>query len=192
MLKTSVTVITTLCALSGLAAAQVPTSGNVFVGYSFESANPSALGVPAPQNPGRPNLQGWEATLEGKVLPPIGIVADFSGHYGSQNYAIAVPAGSGPISPSVTGHEEEVMFGPRFSASWGNFRPFAEFEFGLAHMGTDVFGSSTSFAFTTGGGLDYRITRIVGWRTEAGFVWTRFFDQSQGNIRLSTGIVFHF
>jgi hypothetical protein len=66
--------------LAGLAAAQLPASGNIFVGYSLENATSSALSV---ANLSRPNLQGWEASLEGKISPWAGIVADFSGHYGS-------------------------------------------------------------------------------------------------------------
>ena len=63
---------------AGLAGAQVP-SGNVFLGYSFENATSSALDLDL----SRPNLLGWEASFEGKVLPWVGIVADVSGHYGS-------------------------------------------------------------------------------------------------------------
>jgi hypothetical protein len=182
-------VIVSVCfLLAGLAAAQVPTSGNIFVGYSFENTSSSALNL----NLSRPNLQGWEASLEGKVLPAMGIVADFSGHYGSESYQVITPVGSGPADPNVTGHEEEVLFGPRFSVSVGKFRPFAEFEFGVGHINTNDFGSSTSFAFTTGGGLDYRINRVIAWRFEGGPVWTRFFHTSQANVRLSTGIVFRF
>jgi len=68
--------------LAGLAAAQVPTSGNIFVGYSFENASSSALNLDL----SRPNLQGWEASLEGKVFPALGIVADFTGHCGSESF----------------------------------------------------------------------------------------------------------
>ena len=181
-------ITTTLCLFISLARAQVPTSGNVFVGYSFENAGSSALNL----NLSRPNLQGWEASLEGKVLPAMGIVADFSGHYGSESYTVVVPIGSGPANANVTGHEEEVLFGPRFSFSVRKFRPFAEFEFGVGHINTNDFGSNTSFAFTTSGGLDYRLNRLVSWRFEGGPVWTRFFHTSQANVRLSTGIVFRF
>jgi len=183
-------ITTTICLFVSLAGAQVPTSGNVFVGYSFENAGSSALNL----NLSRPNLQGWEASLEGKVLPAMGIVADFSGHYGSESYTPeSLGPIPGPIIPvNVTGHEEEVLFGPRFSFSVRKFRPFAEFEFGVAHINTNDFGSSTSFAFTTSGGLDYRLNRLVAWRFEGGPVWTRFFHTSQGNVRLSTGIVFRF
>jgi hypothetical protein len=187
-----IVIISTLCLFVGLAGAQVPTAGNVFVGYSFENASSSALDLIPPQSLSRPNLQGWEASLEGKVLPAMGIVADFSGHYGSRGYTITVPVGSGPVNPKVTGHEEEVLFGPRFSYSVRKFRPFAETEFGVAHMNTDTFGSNTSFALAIGGGLDYRLNRLVAWRFEGDGVWTRFFHTSQGDVRLSTGIVFRF
>jgi hypothetical protein len=181
-----VAIVSALCLFVSLAVAQVPTSGNVFVGYSYENAGSSALDL----NFSRPNLQGWEASLEGKVLPAMGIVADFSGHYGSESGTETTP--EGPVSVNVTGHEEEVLFGPRFSITVRKFRPFVESEFGLAHINTNSFGSNTSFAFTTGGGLDYRINRLLAWRFGGGPVWTRFFHTSQGNVRLSTGIVFRF
>lgn len=175
--------------LAGLAAAQVPTAGNIFVGYSFENASSSALNLDL----SRPNLQGWEASLEGKVFPALGIVADFTGHYGSESFAFYPPGGPGLINVNVTGHEEEVMFGPRFSVPFGRSRPFAEFEFGIGHINnTNGYGSDTSFATAVGGGLDYRIIRPVAWRFEGDYVSTRFFHTSQNNVRLSTGIVFRF
>ena len=47
---------------TALANAQVPTSGNIFFGYSFENTGSTALdGIT------RANLQGWEGSLEGKL-----------------------------------------------------------------------------------------------------------------------------
>ncbi|SPF45720.1 exported hypothetical protein [Candidatus Sulfotelmatobacter kueseliae] len=172
--------------LAGLAAAQVPTSGNIFVGYSFENASSSALNLDL----SRPNLQGWEASLEGKVFPALGIVADFTGHYGSESFTQLTP--NGPINVNVTGHEEEVLFGPRVSVSIRRFRPFAEFELGIGHINTNSFGSDISFAMAIGGGLDYRIIRPAAWRFQGDYVSTRFFNTAQSNVRLSTGIVFRF
>jgi len=177
--------------LAGLAAAQIPTAGNVFVGYSFQNTSSSALNLIS----GRANLQGWEATLEGKVFPFMGIVADFSGHYGSSSFQVFPPGppGGGPFTTTVTGHEEEVMFGPRFSVPVGKFRPFAELEFGVGHINTNNgFGSDTSFATALGGGLDYRIFRPLAWRFQGDYVSTRFFGATQNDIRCSTGIVFRF
>lgn len=173
--------------LAGLASAQVP-SGNVFVGYSFENASSSALNLDL----SRSNLQGWEGSLEGKWLPWVGIVADFSGHYGSQTFTLATPT---PETVKVTGHELSVMFGPRFSIPIGKFTPFGEVMGGIAHINTggDVASSSnTSFATAVGGGLDYRLVRLVAWRVEGDFVTTRFFSTTQKDLRLSTGIVFRF
>ncbi|HUA16401.1 MAG TPA: outer membrane beta-barrel protein [Verrucomicrobiae bacterium] len=168
--------------------AQVPTAGNVFFGYSFENTSSSALNLDL----SRPNLQGWQATLEGKVFPAFGIVADFTGNYGSQNYTIYPPGGPGPLTVNVTGHQYDVMFGPRFSVPIGNFRPFAEFEGGVGHISTNASGSDTSLAYAFGGGLDYRLMRMVAWRFEGDYLSTRFFSTSQQDVRLSTGIVIRF
>lgn len=177
-----------LLLLAGFAGAQVPTSGNIFVGYSFYSASPSSLDL---VNGGRPNLNGWEASLEGKVLPWVGIVADLSGHYGSQTEVELTPD---PISVSVSGHETDVMFGPRVSVSIGKFRPFGEALFGVGHVSTGNFlsTSDTSWATAVGGGLDYKVIRILALRAEGDYVQTRFFGTTQDNFRLSTGVVFRF
>jgi opacity protein-like surface antigen len=177
-----------LFALSLFAApalAQVPTSGNVFFGYSYYNTNFSNLG--------RANLNGWEGSLEGKVLPGVGIVADFSGHYGPQNYIS--PSNQCPIGGCPSGyniHAFEGMFGPRFSASLGKFRPFAEFEFGFGHASINGAVSDTSFATAAGGGLDYRIVRPIAVRFQGDYVSTHLFNAYQSSLRLSTGIVVRF
>ena len=173
---------------AGFASAQVP-SGNVFLGYSFENTNSSTLDL----NLSRANLHGWEGSLEGKMLPWIGIVADFSGHYGSQSFIEPTPAG--PENIKVTGHEWEVLFGPRVSVPVGKFTPFAEIMVGLAHIntgGTLPGPSNTSFASAIGGGIDYRVFRPIAWRVEGDFLRTSFFDTTQHNLRLSTGVVVRF
>jgi opacity protein-like surface antigen len=173
---------------ASLAGAQAP-SGNVFFGYSYENASSSALDL----NLSRPNLQGWEASLEGKWLPWIGIVADFSGHYGSQSFSAS--SINGPQTIKVTGHEWEVLFGPRVSVPVGKFTPFAEAMVGLAHIhtgGTLPGPSNTSFATALGGGIDYRLIRPVALRLEGDYIRTSFFNTTQNNLRLSTGLVLRF
>jgi hypothetical protein len=175
-----------LLLLAGLASAQIPTSGNIFLGYSFENASSSAL-----DNLTRPNLQGWEGSLEGKLAPWVGLVTDFSGHYGSQTFVALTP--DGPINVKVTGHEYEVLFGPRVSVPVGKITPFGEFMIGLAHISSaGTFPTNTSFATALGGGIDYRLFRPIALRVEADYLRTTFFSTSQNNIRLSTGIVFRF
>jgi opacity protein-like surface antigen len=174
---------------AGLASAQVPTSGNVFFGYSFENSDWSGLS----SGLNRPNLSGWEASLEGKVFPHIGIVADLSGHYGSESFTAATPSGTTDVN--VTGHELEVLFGPRVSIPVGKLTPFVEAFFGVAHIhngGDFPSSSNTSFGTALGGGLDYRIIRPIAVRVEADYLQTRFFNTTQDNFRFSTGVVVRF
>jgi hypothetical protein len=169
--------------LTALSYAQIPTSGNVFVGYSFENASASAL-----DNIDRPNLQGWEGSVEGKIAPFFGIVTDFSGHYGTQTFTTPFPS-----TFTVTGHEYEVLFGPRVSVPIGKLTPFGEVFVGVAHISSGGFNpTNTSWATALGGGFDYRLVRLVALRVEGDYVRTNFFSTSQNNIRLSTGIVVRF
>jgi opacity protein-like surface antigen len=178
---------------AGLASAQVP-SGNVFFGYSYESTNTSAFGPGVVSSTvTRPNLHGWEASFEGKVLPFLGIVGDVSGHYGSQDFTKLTP--NGPLNVSVTGHDQEYLVGPRLSVPVSKFTPFAEAMVGVAHIhtgGTLPGPSNTSFATAVGGGLDYKIFRPIAVRVEGDYLRTRFFSSTQNNFRLSIGGVLRF
>lgn len=178
-----------LCVCAGFANAQIPTSGNVFFGYSFENASSTAL-----DGLTRPNYHGWEGSLEGKLAPFIGLVTDISGHYGTQNFTELTPVGGGgPVNVSVTGHQYEVLFGPRVSVPVGKLTPFGEFLVGVAHVSSNGFSpTNTSWASALGGGLDYRLVRLVAVRVEGDYIRTNFFSTSQNDIRISTGIVLRF
>jgi hypothetical protein len=188
--------VCSLLLFASLASAQIPTKGNVYFGYSYENLDSMSLDF---LNQSRANLNGWEATLEGKVLPAISLVADFAGHYGTQSYVyqstnVNVPA-------TVDAHEFTALFGPRVSAGIGKFRPFAEVLGGIGHIDTTPnssltanFGaqSDTSYAIAVGGGLDYKIIRPIAWRFQGDYIATHYFGASENNVRLSTGIVLRF
>ncbi len=93
--------------------AQIPTKGNVFFGYSYDRTSIVSNDTA--------NLNGWEATLEGKLLPWVGLVADVDGHYGSHTYDC--PGVGCPLGVNVAAHN--VLFGPRVSVQVKRFRPFA-------------------------------------------------------------------
>lgn len=156
-----------LIVLTAGAAAQVPTKGNVFFGYSYNHAE-------IVSNDGT-SLNGWNAQLEGKFLPWVGIVGDLGGTYGSH------------IS------EHNYLFGPRISVGVGKVRPFAELLIGAAHIsvgnGSD---SDTSLANAIGGGLDYRVAGPLAVRGQLDWIHTRFFGNGQNDVRFSTGVVVHF
>jgi opacity protein-like surface antigen len=164
------------------ASSQVP-SGNVFAGYSYYNADLSSLG--------RSNLNGWNGSVEGKLIPWVGIVADISGHYGSESIPTFCQ-GQLCSSSSMNIHELDFLVGPRVSVSVGKIRPFAEALFGGGHISTHGAGSDTSFATALGGGIDYHLIPLVAWRLEGDYVQTRFFSRTQNNVRISTGIVVRF
>jgi opacity protein-like surface antigen len=166
--------------LSSLATAQIP-KGNIFVGYSYGSADLN--------HSDRSNLNGWEGSLEGKIFPFVGIVADLNGLYGSNNFP------SSTTTFHVNAHEYNYLFGPRVSFSVGKIRPFAHALFGAAHVNVSTTGysaSDTSFGTALGGGLDYKLVPLISWRFQGDYLQTRFFGNTQNNGRFSTGIVLNF
>jgi hypothetical protein len=163
------------------AVAQVP-KGNVFIGYSYLSAD-------LPNISGRQNLNGWDGSLEGKVLPFLGIVVDGSGHYGkTQIPTCSVPFG-GSCAP-VNGNLYTALIGPRVSASFGGIRPFAHVLVGAAN----VSGASSEFSLASavGGGLDFKIAPILGWRFQGDYIHTHFSGAAEGHALISTGVVLRF
>jgi Outer membrane protein beta-barrel domain len=159
---------------------QIP-SGNVFIGYSYTQTNL----VPGQST----NMNGWNGSVEGQFLPLLGVVADLSGHYGSQVTTISGIGGSANLS------EYNFLFGPRLSFKLHKFRPFVHALFGGGHIGASLRGASTSsssFADALGGGFDYRLVPLISWRVQLDALQTRFFSTSQTNPRFSTGIAIHF
>jgi opacity protein-like surface antigen len=179
-----ISVIGLVLLFAGLANAQAPTSGNVFFGYSYYNADIFSQG--------RSSLNGWNASLEGRIFPHVGLVADFSEAFGSQNVTIQCPGPNCPVVENINAHEYNMLFGPRVSLSVGKIRPFGEALFGVGHVGTNGAGSDTSFATALGGGIDYRIIRPVAVRFELDYLQTRLFGPTQNGVRFSTGIVVRF
>ena len=192
MRTTAIVVFLLGAALS--ATAQIP-GGNVYAGYSYTRADifsPSLLVQPPSRTA---NFNGWQASLEGKFLPFIGIVADVSQTYGSADFSLC-----GPVVPCSPGQIRidsrllTVMVGARASVSVSRFTPFAEALFGGAHASESraVSASDTSFATAIGGGLDYKLIKGVAWRFQGDALHTHLFGAGQNNLRLSTGLVLRF
>jgi hypothetical protein len=176
---------------AALVSAQIPTAGNIYVGYSYFNTNLGGVE--------RHGLNGWEGSIEGKFFPFVGIVADFSANYGDVKYPIAVPLVPPctvltpcPTTASVNSHVDNFLIGPRVSVSVGPVRPFAEAMFGASHVNTNGFGSDTSFATAIGGGLDYRLFHLLAWRFQGDFIRSDLFHNTQHNARFTTGVVFRF
>ena len=194
-------VVCSLLLCVGAAGAQLVPKGNVFVGYSYARAAVFPGPLPAFDAARTGSLNGWEASLEGKVFPFVGIVADFTGHYGSHDFTINCEAIPTPPCVPITGNAHANMhsyvFGPRVSFSIGRFTPFAEALLGAAHISESAQSaglsrSDTSFATSIGGGIDYKLFAPIAWRFQGDLLQTRFFSNTQNNLKLSTGIVLRF
>lgn len=173
-----------LLLLATVASAQIP-RGNVFFGYSYYNTDLSS-------NVNRTSANGWEASVEGKIIPFLGIVADFDGHYGSQSF-VSVCSFGGVCSVSGNFTENNFLFGPRVSMSVGKLRPFAEVLVGAGHVNVNNgFGTDTSFAEAIGAGVDYKFFHLLAWRLQGDYVGTHLLGARQNNARVSTGIVVHF
>lgn len=166
---------------AGMAHAQIPTSGNIFVGYSFSRAQVFQGNTV--------NLNGWEGSLEGKFLPWFGIVADFGGGYGDGRLPIAC-AFSCPNNTANL-RRYTYLFGPRVSIPIRRFTPFAHALFGAAHVNDGGF-TDTSFATAIGGGLDYKLIKGVAWRVQGDELHTNLFGTGENHFRFSTGLDFRF
>lgn len=176
-----------------LAQAQIPTRGNVFFGYAY-SGGDAVLHSPSffPRSQST-SLNGWEGSLEGKFVPWIGIVADLSGRYGSENLQACSIDICSNLKVNVKTYT--LLFGPRVSISVRKFTPFAQFLVGAGHSNNSATGysdSDTSLATAVGGGLDYKLIPAIAWRLQGDALHTRFFGTTQNNFRFSTGLVIRF
>jgi Outer membrane protein beta-barrel domain len=176
--------------------AQLP-GGSLFVGYSYVNAdipfnNPIQF-LPS----GRTSLNGWNGSLELKLLPWIQGVADFGGHYGTQRITLTCEAipNCTPTSVNANSNLHTYMFGPQAAVSIGKITPYAHALFGRAHTNAHTAGlaaSDSAFSTAIGGGLDYRLIKGLGWRVQGDYLQTRFFNSTQANFRFSTGLALHF
>lgn len=175
--------------LAGGAMAQSLSSSNLFAGYSFLGAN-LISGQHA-------NLNGWAISAEKKFLPYVGVVADFSGDYGSKNLPVSAPCPSSQAQCVLNSSVSEHFFqgGLRGSFVVSRVRPFVEVLFGAAHSresGPGLANSRNLFAETFGAGFDYRVTPRLGWRLDVGVVESGFETTREESFRGSTGLVVRF
>jgi outer membrane immunogenic protein len=97
------------------------------------------------------------------------------------------------------------MAGPRVSfRETHRIAPFAQALFGGAHSSglltpsptTGLSGTANAFAFSAGGGVDFKLSRTFSIRAiQADYFYTRFDNggnQHQNNLRLSAGLYVHF
>jgi hypothetical protein len=174
-------VVIVLFLAAAAAMAQVPYSGYAYFGYSLNSGDTGAS-VDG-------TLNGWEGSLEGRVLPHIFMVADVSQQFGS----LYIPSLGADADERTT----TFLFGPRVSARVGPIRPYVHFLLGAGHLHEinhflAAENSEVAFADAIGGGVDYSIAPRVNWRVQLDSLTTNFHDNWQHNTRFTTGLSFRF
>jgi hypothetical protein len=173
----------------------------LFVGYSYlrpsityEQASACPFTCPAPPASvtTHPNFNGYEFSATYKILPFVGVTADFSGHYGT-------------VTGSSSGHVQTFLFGPELSFP-AKVSPFVHALFGVAHQSVGA-GTSTSngspvnvfsstdnaFATAIGAGIDLHLAPFLSFRAiQLDYLVTRFHSDTQNQPRASTGVVLRF
>jgi hypothetical protein len=178
-LQKRIALVFVLLLMTAAGFAQIPSFGNVFLGYSF---NRDETGLS-----NRGNLNGWEGSIEGKMFPFVGMVVDVS----AQNGKLRIPS----VGIDATTRVQSYLFGPRVSFPVGKFRPFAHVLIGVSHLhesGLGFSNSGTDFADAIGGGIDYNLIPRVSWRVQGDGLQTRFHGERQNDARISTGLVVRF
>jgi opacity protein-like surface antigen len=158
---------------------------DIFAGYSYVRENPGTSGASSF------SLNGGSASIAYNAKSWLSGVADF-GAYHNGNI----------LGTGTDGTLSTYLFGPRVSYHHsGRITPFGEVLFGVAHAGASIAGTSGSdnaFAMSLGGGVDYKLTDRFAIRPiKVDYLMTRFSEtgtgnQTQNNLRVSTGIVFRF
>jgi hypothetical protein len=159
-----------------------PQRGDMFFGYTHlggvhcEVPTSGAAIACNPLSAKASMLSGWDLSVEKKYLRYFGAVADFSRQYGGVS-------------------QSNFLFGLRGGASIGRFRPFAQVLFGAVHIpgnGASGLGSDTTFAQDLGVGVDFRLMRLLSWRTQTDELKTGAPGFERYNVRVSSGAAIRF
>jgi opacity protein-like surface antigen len=167
--------------MAGAARAQDYSKVDVFAGYSYDRWDGAK----------KFNLNGGSASVAYNVNNWLSGVADFGGYNNGnvQNKGLDFTLST-------------YLFGPRISyRHWNRVTPFGEVLFGAERVSTSTATtnrSDSNFGMTAGGGFDVKLANHFSVRPiKVDYLLTRFAaanaaPQSQRNLRVSTGVVFHF
>jgi outer membrane immunogenic protein len=156
------------------------------VSYSYFRANPATPGF------NNFSLNGGSASAAYNFRDWLSGVADFGGYHVGSSHGV-----------NVDDHLLTYMFGPRVTyRRYRRISPFGQMLFGAARAGSGVFSTTnahTAFATAFGVGVDYNVRDRFSIRPlQFDYVLTHLPEvangntQTQNNLRVSAGIVFHF
>ncbi len=162
----------------GFAAAQVAVAPRweVFGGYSYLRLDSPTFGFA-----NYSNMNGWNAAGSVNLTLKWSATLDLSGHYGSQlsdlNYL---------LGPQYTFRRDKSRFFVHGLVGKGQNRVDIT-------VGTQTHFESVGRAYAGGGGFDWDWSPRITFRVlQADYFNTSTFGKTQNDIRVSTGVVFHF
>ena len=151
--------------------AQDTAKAEVFGGYSWAGGN----------------FHGWNSSVTGNLTKRIGITADFSGHYGSEQV--------GPILVNQNAHS--FLFGPRYTFRGKKVSPFVYALLGVTRFqqsatiaGQRLSESDSGFSSAVGVGMDVKVNQRVAIRAfQIDYFRPNFFGEAHNRYRVAFGVV---
>jgi len=164
-----------IMAASSLSLGQVAPRWEVFGGYAYRNVDSTTFGFV-----NRSSMNGFDAEATFNIKPRWGVTADAGGQYGSQMTVY------------------NFLIGPQYAKRGDKSKFFVHGLFGKAQDRVNISTSISSHfesvgrAFGGGGGYDRDLTPRFTFRIQADYLRTQVFGATQGDIRATTGLVFHF
>jgi len=162
--------------LPSVSRAQEAARLDVFGGFSYMRFDSPTLGYADYSN-----LYGWNAGATVNIKLNLGVAVDLSGHYGSHLDVYSY------------------MFGPQYTWRREKSRFFVHGLFGKDQTRVNIpqptrpYFESVGASYGGGGGFDWDFSpRITIRVVQADYLRTDTFGSTQSNVRVSTGLVFHF
>ena len=167
-------------------AQEEPSKVELYGGYYFARFNVNAnLSGVAPSETFNGNGGGGQ--LEYNANNWIGTVAELGG------FGVTSTTNGALVGGVLT-----YLFGPRVNFRHGKLVPFAQALFGGVRTTDGIIhsGPENHFAMTVGGGVDFKVSKLLSVRpVQAEYFMTTIpdgLDNRQNNFRLSAGVVFRF
>jgi len=149
---------------------------DIFGGYAYRWFDAPSIGYP-----GHSNLSGFNIDATGYIFMKLGVTIDASGDYGSQLQVY------------------NFMFGPQYTLRRDRSKFYVHGLFGKAQNRVDIpqptrsHFESVGKSYGGGGGFDYDYSDRWSIRVfQADFIHSNTFGTAQNDVRVSTGVVYHF
>ena len=150
--------------------AQSPPRLEIFAGASYLRFDSKVMGFAD-----KSDMYGFNGAASYRLFKSLSVVADVSGHYGTEIQLY------------------NFLIGPQISYPKGKMTYFGRFLYGKARNHVDLLGGQTSIgrAFDFGGGVDRNLgSRFAVRLVQVDYVNTHTFQTNEANLRVSAGLVY--